>query len=432
MKRYIKYFLCIALFSFPYLVLGKVTCSNGDYSATIDMDKENLSLTDNTKILVASDYKYEVDYNADDKNIVHISNDGIITPINKGNTKINVIIKFLENDNKVGECTSVINLNVLSNDSFLKNLTLEELDISAIFQKDDFDYEVRLPYNYEKINIIAVPNDENATITGDGRRYLNEGNNVYEIIVKATDGSTSTYKITILREEANEDNSLKSLIVEGYELSPEFSKDVYEYNLNVSEKVDNITISAMPTYELAKIFGTGTFKLATGENKFFITVVAENNMEQKYTIAINKNTGNSKLLNLEINGYKLNKQFSSNEYIYHLTVNNNVEKLDIKTEVEDNEQVEIIGNEKLKVGENDIIIRVSSSEKGATTYKIIVTKLSLDEQKQVEKNDLLLKVLLIIFILSIIIMFTLITIFLKKNYKKSTKKIKINKKIKNR
>lgn len=431
MKRYTKYFLCSILLCFPYFVLGKVTCSNGDYSATIDIDKESLSISEIANITVSSDFQYEIEYKVDNKEVIHVSNDGVITPLSKGNGKVSAIIEFLENDAKVGECTSVIDINVLSNDSYLKSLTLEELDISSVFNKEKFGYEVKLPYNYEKINIIAEASDENATITGDGRRYLNEGTNEYEIIVKATDGTTSTYKIVVLREDANDDNTLKNLIVEGYEISPEFSKDVYEYTLSVDKNVEDITINAIPTYDLAKILGTGNFKLATGENKFFIIVIAENNTEQKYTLVVDKNKGNSKLNNLEINGHKLDKEFKSDEYIYNLTVKNDINKLDIKTEVSDNIQVEIIGNEDLQVGENNIIIRVSREDMGSTTYKIVVNKLTIEEQEQIEKNDILLKVLLVIFIVSIIIMAVLILVFLKRNYKrtnkKKIKKININK-----
>lgn len=426
MKRYVRYFLCCILFCCPYLVFAKVTCSNGDYSATIDIDNENLSLTDKANIVITSDFSYEVEYKVENKDIVHISSNGIVTPVSKGNTKINAIIEFLNGDNKVGECTSVLDINVLSSDSSLKTLNLEEFDISGVFNKNTFEYEVKLPYSYEKINIIAVANDPLATITGDGRRYLNEGENKYEIIVKATDGTTSTYKITVLREDANDDNTLKSLIVEGYELSPSFDKDIYEYSLNVDKNVEDITINAIGNYELAKILGTGNYKLATGENKFFITVIAENNTEQKYTIIVNKNKGNSKLSNLEVVGYKLDKNFNSDHYIYNLTIKNDINKLDIKAEVTDNDQIEIIGNEDLQVGENNIIIRVSNDDKGATTYKIIVNKLSVEEQKEIEKNDMLLKVLLVIFIISIIIMVILIVIFIKRNYKGNKKQIKKN------
>lgn len=432
MKKYIKYFLCSILVCLPYLVLGKVTCNNGDYNAVIDLDKENIGINETANITINSEYKYEVDYKVDNKNIVSINNDGQIIPLSKGSAKINVNIKFIEDDETIKECTSIMNINVLSSDSSLKSLNLEEIDISSVFNKNGYEYEVTLPYNYEKINIIAEASDENATITGAGRRYLNEGENEYEIIVKSTAGTTSTYKIKVIRKEASEDNTLKSLIVEGYEINPKFNKDIYEYTLSVPKEVEEININATATYDLAKILGTGKYSLASGENNFYITVIAENNTEQKYTLTINRNKGNGRLKNIEIEGYKLDKEFNSEEFTYNLTINSDVDKLNIKAET-DNGQIEIIGNENLQVGENNIIIRVSGEDMGATTYKLIVNKLSQEEQKRQEKNDLLLKILFIIFIVSIIVMFSVIGIFLKRNYikgnKKNLKKIKANKKM---
>ena len=428
MKRYINYILCSILLCFPYLVLGKVTCSSGDYSATIDIDKTEISINEKANITITSDFQYEIEYEDYDKSIIQIDN-SVITPIKSGSTKINATIEFITEENKV-ECTSVLNVNVLSNNSSLKSLNLEELDISSVFRSDLYEYEVKLPYSFEKINIVAEANDENTTITGDGRRYLNEGTNDYEVIVKATDGTTSTYTIKIIREDANDDNTLKNLIVEGYVITPKFDKDVYEYSLNVDKNVEDITINALATYDLAKILGTGNYKLATGENTFYITVIAENNTQKKYKLVVNKNKGNSKLENIEIKGYDLDKKFSSDDYIYSITVNSDVEKLDINAIAVDNAQIEILGNEELKVGENNVIIRVSDEDKGTTTYKIIVNKLTGEEQKIIEQNNRLLKILFIIFVVSIIIMITVIGIFLKKNYKfKNKRQIKnLNKK----
>ena len=428
MKKYFKYVLFGILFCYPYFALGKVTCAVDNYSALIDLEKSELGLNDTTNIKINSDNEYEVSYEIEDKNIIKIDNDGKITPLKVGNSKVTVLIKFKNEVNKA-ECSSVLSINVMSNDSSLKALNLEELDISNIFKSDIYDYEIRIPYNVEKINIIAEANDKNATITGDGRRYINEGDNEFEIIVKATDGSSSTYKIKILRKEANNDTTLKNLLVEGYVLTPEFKSDIYEYSLNVSEKVEEIVINAETTYELANILGTGKYKLATGENKFKIKVIAENNTEQEYTIIINKNNGNSKLENLIIDGYELNEEFKSDVYTYNLTINSDTDKLKIDAKSKENDQIEIIGNENLKTGENNIIIRVSNEDKGATTYKLIVNKLSEEEQKQIEKNDTLLKILLIIFIISIIIMAVTIGIFIYKNYKRKNNK-KIRKRIK--
>ena len=92
-----------------------------------------------------------------------------------------------------------------------------------------------------------------------------------------------------------------------------------------------------------------------------------------------------------------------------------------KTENTDNEQIEIIGNENFKVGENEVIIRLTSEDKTNRTYKILVNKLSAETEKIIKKNTTLLKILLVLFIVSVIIMAGLIGIFIKRNTKKSYK-----------
>ncbi|MBE6156742.1 MAG: cadherin-like beta sandwich domain-containing protein [Firmicutes bacterium] len=425
MKKYIFGFICGILLLMPSIISAKkVTCSNGDYNATIEINKEKININELATITIDSESTYEIEYKIADKDIANI-NEGVITALKEGNTTIKTEITFAENSS----CIVNLPIEVVSNDSLLKSLNLEELDISSVFKSDKYEYEINLPYNFEKINIIAEANNSNAKITGDGRRYLNEGVNEYEIVVTATDGSTSTYKIIINREEANEDVTLKSLIVEGYVLSPKFDKETYRYTLNIDKAIEEITIHAETAYEFAKIRGTGTFSVATGQNTYYIIVTAENGNEGQYEVVINKSNGTSRLESLEIAGIKLDSEFSSDKYIYYIDINSNIKTLDIKAKAVDNDQIEIIGNENLDYGKNEIIIRVTGEDKSSTTYKIIANKLNAEEEQKIEKNDKLLKILLITFIVSIIIMITVIGIFLKRNYKRE---VNINKKRKNK
>jgi len=422
MKKYILAFFCSVLLIFPCVCFAKkVTCSNGEYKATIEIDKDKFGLTEVALIKVTSDTSYEIEYKINEKDFLNIDKTGIEKLIKEGKVTINAEIEFLVDEEAVGNCTAPIPIEIVSNDSSLKSLTLEEFDITPLFKSDKYEYEIKLPYKFEKINIVAAANNKSAKITGDGRRYLNEGTNEYEVVVTATDGSTSTYKIVIIREDANDDVTLESLNVEGYVLTPKFDKETYKYTLNVDKDIEEITINATPTYEFAKIRGTGKFILATGSNICKVTVTAENGNEAFYEIEIVRNNGNSSLKNLEIAGIELDSKFSSDKYTYYATVKSDVKTVDIKAEANDNDQIEIIGNEELEYGENEIIIRVTGEDKSTTTYKIIINKLSLEEEQEIEKNDLLLKILFIMFIIAIIFMVISITIFIKRNYKRNNK-----------
>lgn len=117
---------------------------------------------------------------------------------------------------------------------------------------------------------------------------------------------TSTGKtVKIITQEELEasyskDNNLKSLSVEGFELSPAFSKDVTEYTVTVPEDTKEVTINATENDSAATVSGTGTFEVTQGTNTFPIVVRAENGSEKTYTITVDVTDSNP--INVTIDG----------------------------------------------------------------------------------------------------------------------------------
>lgn len=83
------------------------------------------------------------------------------------------------------------------------------------------------------------------------------------------------------------DNSLSALSVEGFDLEEEFSKDVYEYTVNVPEDTSTITINSSKNDSTASISGTGEFEVSSGANVFEVLVTAQNGSEQIYKVTVN-------------------------------------------------------------------------------------------------------------------------------------------------
>ena len=427
MKKLLVILSILTIVLLPNKILAKkITCNNGDYFITLELMEEKINIDNTTMIAVNSDYIYNINYKVEDENIVSVTDNGVVKALGEGNTNINAEINFFKDSIIVEKCRVKLPIEIVSNDSSLKSLNITEFDIAEMFKPDIYEYVVQIPYNIEKINIEAIANNLNAKIIGNGSRYLNEGNNNYDIIVTATDGTTSTYKIVVERAEASDDSSLKNLIVEGYILTPIFNKDVYKYDLSLSKAVEEVTIKAEPTYEYAKVLGTGTFNIASGENVYYINVLAENSTNSTYEIHIHKQNGDSRLKKLTIKDFKLEEKFDSNKYIYHTNVSSITDSLKITTESYDNEKIDIINNENFKEGNNEVIIKVYSNDNSVTTYKIIVNKLSDWEEKRIQKNNKLLRILLIMFIIAIIFMITTIGIFIKKNYKSNKKRKRKN------
>ena len=99
-----------------------------------------------------------------------------------------------------------------------------------------------------------------------------------------------------------------------------------------------------------------------------------NNNIAKETIKYN-GSDNNYLSSLSIKGYELNKEFSKESTTYFLTVNNDINSLDVSANKEDsNSSISINGNDNLNEGLNKILITVTSESKQTRTYRIYVTK----------------------------------------------------------
>ena len=88
-------------------------------------------------------------------------------------------------------------------------------------------------------------------------------------------------------KEYSSNNYLKSLSVEGYELSPAFDKETKEYSVETPNGVSKVVILAEKENGYASISGAGEVEVTEGMNKIEIKVTAENGNERVYVININ-------------------------------------------------------------------------------------------------------------------------------------------------
>ena len=96
---------------------------------------------------------------------------------------------------------------------------------------------------------------------------------------------TITVSVSLPREKST-DSSLKSLSVDGYSISPAFSKDIFEYKVTVPEGTKKIKIDASANDRYASVSGTGEKDVTEGVNSFAVSVKAENGSEKNYTITV--------------------------------------------------------------------------------------------------------------------------------------------------
>lgn len=296
-------------------------------------------------------------------------------------------IKAMDDENNeitISEVSTTVK--VLDNNSFLTNIKLDDKNINTYgvtFAPNTTNYTINVTKK-SSINI-SVEKSSTVSVAGIGTKNLTCGVNNIDIISTSEDKTkTTTYKLVINRN-CDSDTTLKNIVISSGKLNPSYVASTRSYNVDVTKDIDKITISAVKNNDTQKVTGVvKDYALKFGENKFTITVVAENGSSKDYVITVNRQdtrSTNNNLKSLEIEEGKLNKEFKSDVLEYQMKVLYDVTKLNIKYETEEEHaKVVILGDvSKLKEGENNITLKVTSEKGDVKEYKIIVTRLKEGE-----------------------------------------------------
>jgi len=265
-----------------------------------------------------------------------------------------------------------------STNTQIGTLYVEGYTLTPTFSKTKYEYYLTVPSNVDKVNIVATSSDNKQTITGDGTVELSYGKNVKKILVKAENGASSVYTITITRIDSRTgDTSLKSLSVSGTNIRYEEGKTIYE--ATVGKSTDKVLISATATDSNALLTGTGEKELKIGENVFTVNVSSSNNKETNYEIRITRSTEeievveeSSKLKSLIVYNMNINLDNEDN-YTYLIGVSNDIKTLPLTyNTLSSTATVKVTGDTDLKEGINLIKIKVTEVNEEETEYRLLV------------------------------------------------------------
>lgn len=220
----------------------------------------------------------------------------------------------------------------------------------------------------------------------------------------STSASDSQSKQTSKVINKSGDNTLKSLKIDNE-------------NINISEKISyktnqkSVNIEAVANDDKATLEYDKQIDLLMGENIVTIIVISENGNQKEYQINITRERELSDNTNIVVKVNETEITFINYEND-DLIVSSYTKEINITYELEDkNAKVEINGNKNLKVGENEIIIKVIAENGKEQNYKLFVTKTSKAEE-------------IIGFIMFIVII--IIIVHYLKNRKNSKNSFKIN------
>ena len=195
--------------------------------------------------------------------------------------------------------------------------------------------------------------------------------------------------VTNTVDEVKSNNYLQSLEIPGYEISPEFNKNITTYYLVLPTDVSSVEVLATTEEENAKIKISGNTALNRNESTIKVVVTSENGKNKTYNIIVTKQSDNGlSLTSLEIENGVITPELTSLQYDYKAEVNlKKVDSSEVDNTVSsdsdeidlnitaipnvENAQVEILGNKNVKVGENLVTIILKNGEI-ITTYQITV------------------------------------------------------------
>lgn len=241
-------------------------------------------------------------------------------PQNQGNAQVTKPNQNNSNNNNSPNNVSGNNQHITkSSNNYLKSLSTNIGTLTPEFYRETFDYTIDNIIE-DEIEISAEAEDEKASVDGTGSIALSEGENKLTIDVRAENEQVRTYTIIVNKKETlkESDLRLKSLEIqtineknEFNNIDLEFSKEKFDYNLDVE---DNITdLSILPTVEKEGIIVEikGDKNLSEGENNVDIVLTNQEDEAIKTTYTIKVNRKAKPIVEVSANTNKL-----SNKTIY--------------------------------------------------------------------------------------------------------------------
>jgi len=300
---------------------------------------------------------------------------------------------YATNDISINCDKSKLNINEETNCSLsINNLNFIAIDISGSLElgsnlsivESSYNKEVWLSldsvFDIKNINLIRHNNTLETNLTVATFKIKSSGNATGTSSIRFNNvlvGNSDYQSISLKCEPlniyfGNNVNTLSSLEVLGYDI--DFSTEKTSYSLNVDSEY--IIINATSFDSNATIKGIGKKSVDYGNNKYDIVVLAENGLEKKYTINVNRNDNRSSINNLSKISLNDDEIYFDKDVIdYIINVDNDIDYVKITYDLEDsNSKAELIGDSNLSYGENFFVIKVTAENGNVKEYKITVIR----------------------------------------------------------
>ncbi len=177
-----------------------------------------------------------------------------------------------------------------SSDNLLKSLTVGNATITPAFDPNVTEYSASVPFAVSKLELSAEANHSGAKVSYNNPKLKEDAVTKVTVTVKAEDGSTKVYTLSITRPKdpnyvPSGNNHLESIQAEDFRLSPVFDPYQTDYLIWLPYETENVEITAKAADAGAQVTVQGGSNLVAGaDNTITITCTAANGLERVYTI----------------------------------------------------------------------------------------------------------------------------------------------------
>lgn len=380
--------------------LGEVKC---DVSLKSDLKVKNVSFNYNIVSGSYADFSINENYTGSvNQNGVVLSRrevfsgssyDSVGSLVLKMGTSSDVGITFSNikiNNEDVKDINKTIKL--YDSNNYLSDLSVNGYTMSPVFNKSVSLYTIK-NVDASSIVINASSESKTSTVTGGGKKNLNIGLNEFTITVTSEMGIKRTYTLKIYRNgDKDKTNTLSSLGIDGYQLSPSFDKKTTSYKLTVKKNVTSIKVNASLSSDKSSFNngnGPRVVSLNYGNNDVVIEVKSESGSIKKYTIKVvreDERSSNNYLKSLNVTAGDFD--FDKKTLNYSFSVPNDTTSIKVIADVEDDKS-SVSGNKTydLKEGVNTIEVNVTAENGSMRKYTLKVTRIVKNKDEK-ENNYL--------------------------------------------
>ena len=235
-----------------------------------------------------------------------------------------------------------------SSNNLLSSLSVAGFTLDKKFNANTTSYSISVKSDVNSISVKATSADSKAKVTVFGANALKSGKNTVSVVVTAENGSKKTYNIIVNKEadpnapveepqqtqpevapELSGVNTLENIELNVGTLSPVFDKEKTKYIVYLPFEVEGIDITPILTDDKASYKISKDDALKVGDNKYTITVTAENGEIKKYVVIVRRgfnpeyiDNNNTYLKSLSIKNGKLITKFDKKTQVYYYSGKN--------------------------------------------------------------------------------------------------------------